>query len=204
MLYAAELAKMPVWSPARCVARDGATNPLSWGDGIKAIQGAYSKGRDAYGSFSKAFSGQGGATGVLGNLWEGAKSLGGAFSNVFGLFGREETVARMFLGMHPDRRKLLWTYIKEHDCPPTDEECAKIINYQWYLRKTRKALPPPEFHLEDKKSADDDVVLVEGRGYPAPLPSYVGTHIPVQRYNAKELAYMSAHGGDLPEVRIRE
>lgn len=105
------LAKLPQFCTARCVAADGVKDPRAW------LVDSYDKGKSAYDSFSKAFSGKGGFTGTIGNLWDGARAVGGFLGNIGSLFSEEEIVARMTVGMHPDRLALIAKHIKAHGLP---------------------------------------------------------------------------------------
>lgn len=157
-LASAALSKLPLYSTARCVAPDGNGTPQSWQDGAMGwYNETFANGRRAYDSFSKAFSGKGGVTGVFSNLWDGAKAAGSVISSIAGLFGDDEVLARMFLALDPKRRELLWEYARTHPHPPSTADCEAAINFAVWERKNAKPLPPAQVYIcDDKKSADVD------------------------------------------------
>lgn len=140
LFLAAELARLPQYCTERCVARDGMVDPKSWlVDNIKT-------GKSAYSSFSKAFSGEGGATGVLGNLWDGAKAVGSVVGNILSLFGRDERIARILRSLHPKNRRDLWDYVRTHDIP-TDAQLDAVITYEHWKRHNQPPDEPTAVHL---------------------------------------------------------
>lgn len=171
LFLAAELARLPQYCTARCVARDGMVDPKAWlVDNVKT-------GKSAYDSFSKAFSGQGGATGVLGNLWDGAKAVGSVVSNILGLFSREERLARILLSLHPTNRRDLWEFVRNHDIP-TDAQLEAVINCEHWKRHNRPPDRPTMVHMFGDESKEYDVVTPMS-ARPRPRPAAINTQLSV-------------------------
>lgn len=163
------LGKLPLYSTARCVARDGVTDPRAW------LMDTYDKGKSAYDSFSSAWSGKGGATGVVTSVYRGVQALGGVVSNLFSLFDDEERLCRILLSMDDKALRLLRDYLRTHDLPDR-KQLEAIVTHKWWTRKNAPPLPPPKVTLYEEKSFD----LVEP---PSPAASVTrrSTSVPARR-----------------------